>query len=72
MSWNDQCHAEFISWNDQCHAEFIDGVWDTSMCACPDCVQADHDEIEHEYESGRLTLEETLEAHAQIDLGMGA
>jgi hypothetical protein len=50
-----------------CHAEFIDGVWDTSMCGCPECIDDEHDEIERQYETGAITLAEALDAHDRID-----
>lgn len=56
----------------QCMAEFIDGSWDTSMCGCQECVQADHDEIEYQYEQGSISLGEALAAHDRIDMGGGA
>ncbi|WP_188266535.1 MULTISPECIES: hypothetical protein [unclassified Streptomyces] len=30
--------------DDECHAEFIDGSW--TNCGCPDCEQAEEDEME--------------------------
>jgi hypothetical protein len=53
----------------ECYAEFIDGTWDTSLCNCEDCVQDDHDEIEHRHEAGDITYAEAIAAHDHIDAG---
>lgn len=54
--------------DEECVAEFVDGSLDTSMCGCEDCTQADHDEIETQYETGSITYAEAIDAHNLLTL----
>jgi hypothetical protein len=56
---------------DDCVAEFIDGSYDTSMCGCEDCRQAEYEAVEHDVESGSISEAEALERHALNDATRG-
>lgn len=50
----------------ECGGEFIDGVW--NGCGCEDCMQAEDDAIEADYENGSISYDEAIERHALNDM----
>lgn len=50
-----------------CEPEFIDGSY-YGCGSCPECLEAEDDEIERQVEAGELTDDEAQEIHHYNDL----
>lgn len=54
-----------------CVALVIDGVLDTAVCGCQDCLDQEHDRIEQAVNQGLISEEVALRQHAALDWDLG-